>query len=114
MNTTFEILWFSAFRILENSSTCVIISSVLRFLVKPILPVAQKSQFIEQPIWQDTQMVLWFSEWRIRTVSTCLLSSNVIRAFCVFLSLEIKICEFISSGQSFFSVSLRSFGREFA
>ena len=42
---------------LEKNKTWSTISSLVKFLFNPILPVAQKPQFITQPAWEETQTV---------------------------------------------------------
>src|SRR3989339_1676281 len=105
IKTIFVILLFPFNNRLKNK-TCSIISSTNKFLLNPILPVAQKPHPSAQPTWEETQTVFRSLSYRIKTLSIFNPSSKSISAFAVFLSLDSKISAFISSGHFSFNSSL--------
>jgi len=91
---------FFFLRIRAKNTICSIISVTVKLRLKPILPVAQKEQFIGQPIWEERHMVFRPAQWRINTVSAFNPSAKVMAAFKVLLLGEENIWALIFKGHS--------------
>jgi len=119
MYVTFVIFSSVLWRRRAKNTICSRISSAVRFLMSPILPVSQNVQAIGHPTWHETQIEFLDESgvddfgflWRMRTASTFLPSWRVMRAFVVWPSLLDCWVASIPSGQSCLSWSLSGFGR---